>query len=86
MDRDRTITDTMTTKKTTIKDIANEAGVSIALVSFVMSNQGKDPDERLYKVSEETSRRIASSSASERVQVATNVLNGFSIIPYPTGC
>lgn len=57
-DRDRTITDTMTTKKTTIKDIANEAGVSIALVSFVMSNQGKDPDERLYKVSEETSRRI----------------------------
>ena len=48
----------MTAKKTTIKDIANEAGVSIALVSFVMSNQTRDPDERIYKVNEETSRRI----------------------------
>lgn len=48
----------MALKKTTIKDIANEAGVSIALVSFVMSNQTKNPDEKTYKVSEETSRRI----------------------------
>ena len=47
----------MMTKKTTIRDIAAEAGVSIALVSFVMSNQTKNP-EKTYKVSEETSRRI----------------------------
>ncbi|MBP3483310.1 MAG: LacI family DNA-binding transcriptional regulator [Alistipes sp.] len=47
----------MMNKKTTIKDIAAEAGVSIALVSFVMNNQSRNP-EKTYKVSEETSRRI----------------------------
>ena len=41
-------------------------------------------DSRWLFNSKETSRRIASSSASERVQVATNVLNVFSgFILYP---
>ncbi len=44
-------------KKTTIRDIANEAGVSVALVSFVMSNQSRSAD-KVYKVNETTSRRI----------------------------
>ncbi|MBQ9462216.1 MAG: LacI family DNA-binding transcriptional regulator [Bacteroidales bacterium] len=43
-------------KPVTIKDIAREAGVSTALVSFVMTNYlgGK----MVYKVNDETSRRV----------------------------
>lgn len=46
----------MRQRRVTIKDIATEAGVSIALVSFVMNNKvdGKDT----YRVNKETAQRI----------------------------
>lgn len=44
--------------RTTIKDIAEAAGVSIALVSFVLNNQCKR-----YRVGEEMSRRIRAIAA-----------------------
>lgn len=46
----------MRQRRVTIKDIASEAGVSIALVSFVMNNKvdGKDT----YRVNKETAQRI----------------------------
>lgn|SRR5574344_490298 len=44
-------------KKITIKDIAKEAGVSPALVSFAMSN-AQCSGSRHYSVNEETARRI----------------------------
>lgn len=43
--------------KTTIKDIAAEAGVSISLVSFVMNNN-TGANGRVYKVNEKTARKI----------------------------
>ncbi|MDE5623054.1 MAG: LacI family transcriptional regulator [Alistipes sp.] len=46
----------MATRKVTIKDIANEAGVSIALVSFVMNNRACGQTN--YRVNKETSQRI----------------------------
>ncbi len=46
----------MATRKVTIKDIATEAGVSIALVSFVMSN--RDCGQENYRVNRETAQRI----------------------------
>ncbi len=57
----------MRQRKTTIKDIAAEAGVSIALVSFVMSNKvdGKD-----YRVSKETTQRIL--EVAERLNYQPN--------------
>lgn len=45
-------------KSITIKDIAREAGVSIALVSFVMNNRIEADGKQKYRVSEETKRRI----------------------------
>lgn len=42
--------------KITIKDIAAEAGVSISLVSFVMSNQATGRDT--YRVNKDTAKRI----------------------------
>lgn len=45
-------------KSITIKDIAKEAGVSIALVSFVMNNRIGDDGKQKYRVSEATRDRI----------------------------
>lgn len=45
-------------KKITIKDIAKEAGVSIALVSFVMNNRIGADGKQKYRVSEVTKERI----------------------------
>lgn len=45
-------------KNVTIKDIAREAGVSIALVSFVMNNRVEANGKQKYRVSEATKNRI----------------------------
>jgi len=45
-------------QKITIKDIAREAGVSIALVSFVMNNRIDANGKQKYRVSESTKARI----------------------------
>lgn len=46
-------------KRVTIKDVAREAGVSIALVSFVMNRNNRRADgKEAYRVSEETVARI----------------------------
>ena len=46
------------TKNVTIKDIAREAGVSIALVSFVMNNRIEANGKKRYRVSESTKQKI----------------------------
>lgn len=53
-------------KKTSLKDIAKAAGVSTALVSFVMNGKGKD-----YRVNEETARRIKEIAAQMNYQPNT---------------
>ena len=58
----------MTRGQVTIKDIAREAGVSTALVSFVMSNAVAG--EQLYRVSSETSKRVL--KVAERLQYKPN--------------
>lgn len=46
-------------KRVTIKDVAREAGVSIALVSFVMNRNNRRADgKEAYRVSEDTVARI----------------------------
>ena len=45
-------------KNVTIKDSAREAGVSIALVSFVMNNRVGADGKQKYRVGEETKRKI----------------------------
>ncbi len=45
-------------KKATIKDIAKEAGVSVALVSFVMNNRVGADGKQKYRVGEATRQRI----------------------------
>jgi len=42
----------------TLKDIAKEAGVSVALVSFVMNNRLGDNGKQKYRVAESTRQRI----------------------------
>ncbi len=44
--------------KTTIRDIAAEAGVSISLVSFVMNNRVEADGKKRYRVNEETKQKI----------------------------
>lgn len=56
-------------KKVTIKDIAKEAGVSQALVSFVMSNKNKG--ERTYRVNDDTARNIL--DVAERLDYQPNL-------------
>ena len=58
----------MTRNQVTIRDIAREAGVSTALVSFVMSNAVAG--EQLYRVSSETSKRVL--EVAERLQYNPN--------------
>ena len=53
-------------KKVTIKDIAREAGVSSALVSFVMCNKSRG--KRAYRVKEETARHILEIAAAMNYQ------------------
>ena len=55
-------------RKITIKDIAAEAGVSIALVSFVMN--GKSEGKNAYRVNKETAERIR--SVAERLNYQPN--------------
>lgn len=56
------------TRKITIRDIAAEAGVSIALVSFVMS--GKTEGKGGYRVNKETAERIR--AVAERLNYQPN--------------
>ena len=55
-------------RQVTIKDIAREAGVSVSLVSFVMSNAVAG--ESVYRVSRETSKRVL--EVAERLQYKPN--------------
>lgn len=56
----------MRTRKVTIKDIATEAGVSIALVSFVMNNEACGKEN--YRVNKETAQRILEIAAKLNYQ------------------
>lgn len=58
-------------KKVTIRDVAREAGVSIALVSFVMNRNNRRADGKGYRVSEETLGRIL--EVAERLDYHPNV-------------
>lgn len=55
-------------KRVTVKDVAREAGVSPALVSFVMSNV--NAGKRTYRVNEETAKHIL--SVAERLNYCPN--------------
>lgn len=56
------------TKNVTIKDIAREAGVSIALVSFVMNNRIGADGKQKYRVSQATEERIREVAARMNYQ------------------
>jgi len=56
------------TKNVTIKDIAREAGVSIALVSFVMNNRIGADGKQKYRVSQATQERIREVAARMNYQ------------------
>lgn len=60
----------MAQNKVTIKDIAREVGVSTALVSFVMSN--KSGGRKIYRVSEETQKRVLEAAARMNYQPNVN--------------
>lgn len=55
-------------KNITIKDIAREAGVSIALVSFVMNNRIEPSGKQKYRVSEATKQKILEVAARMNYQ------------------
>ncbi|MCF0175553.1 MAG: LacI family DNA-binding transcriptional regulator [Bacteroidales bacterium] len=57
-------------KNVTIRDIAAEAGVSIALVSFVMNNTTDENGRRKYRVSEQSRERIL--AAAKRLNYQPN--------------
>lgn len=57
-------------KNVTIKDIAAEAGVSIALVSFVMNNRIEADGKQKYRVNENTRQRIL--EVAERLNYQPN--------------
>lgn len=57
----------MANRKVTIKDVAARAGVSVTLVSFVMSNQANGTAVK-YRVSDETARRILQIAAELNYQ------------------
>lgn len=57
-------------KNVTIKDVAAEAGVSIALVSFVMNNRIESDGRRKYRVNDTTRKKIL--SVAERLNYRPN--------------
>lgn len=58
-------------KRVTIRDVAREAGVSIALVSFVMNRHNRRADGKEYRVSEDTVKRIL--EVAERLDYHPNL-------------
>lgn len=58
----------MTNRRVTIKDVAAKAGVSVSLVSFVMSNQASGEAAGKYRVSGDTTRRILKVAAELNYQ------------------
>lgn len=58
-------------KRVTIRDVAREAGVSIALVSFVMNRHNRRADGKEYRVNEDTVKRIL--EVAERLDYHPNV-------------
>jgi len=57
-------------KRTSIKDIAREAGVSIALVSFVMNNRIGADGKQKYRVSDQTRKKVL--DVAERLDYRPN--------------
>lgn len=61
-------------KKVTLKDIAKEAGVSAALVSFVMNNRLEADGRQKYRVGESTRQRILDVARRMNYKPASRVL------------
>jgi len=62
-------------KKVTIKDIADAAGVSTALVSFVMNNRTDDNGKEKYRVGEETRKKVLKVAEELNYQPSANARN-----------
>ena len=61
-------------KRITIKDVAKEAGVSVALVSFVMNNRLEANGKQKYRVGESTRARILEVARRMEYNPAVRVL------------